>query len=251
MFKCSLPLVKTLLKAYKGYTIKDLIKIWLELRKVLINIDNLTLEFICNEHFSDTTRMARMLGEKVNCSWGLKRLELEHNNFSRRVGSILIECEDLVELNVNKLHYLFEEFSGYKLLKTNRDLSYEGYVMNHCVGTYSNKVNNDKVGIYHIKGYTFELIVSSVSTEINARNIYNSNHYNNYTLWLTTNKNSDIVRGLRIVQYRGKYNKLAPFELFNEVFNKVVEFNLKIYNATNDLRYINKIDGDILDEILF
>lgn len=227
LFKVPLPVVKVILKHYDNGFGSDLLKLWKGKLKQLINIENLRYEFINNEYFNDTVRMANMLDEKVNCSWSLKRLKQEHNNFTKRVGYILMECEDLKELKVNELHYLFERFSGYKLLKTNRELLYEGYVMKHCVGTYINKVNNGTVGIYHIDGYTFEMDVRNVSINLNSRNIYENKSYDNYNSWI--NKDSKFVFGLRIIQYRGSYNVLAPFTLFDKVFSKVIEFNYKLY----------------------
>jgi hypothetical protein len=133
------------------------LKVWKEMRKTLYNIENLKSELFTHQIFQDTCRMAQMVGEKVNCSWGIKRLTSEHDKWSKIVTQVLLENEPLMDLSI---HPIFEEFaahSGYHLLTTNHELIAEGSQMNHCVGTYSSVVNNGYSGIYRAHDHTLEL----------------------------------------------------------------------------------------------
>ena len=83
MYKCSYPVAKMLSENSAPYSPHTFIKVWKELKKVLINIENLKPEFLKSPYFMDTTKMASSLGYKVNCSWGLKRLKQEHDMYSK------------------------------------------------------------------------------------------------------------------------------------------------------------------------
>lgn len=102
-------------------------------------------------------------------------------------------------LDINPIFKEFAEFTGYRLLKTTKELAYEGKKMNHCVATYTKKVNSHRSGIYSINEYTLELII---------------------------NYNSEILNyEIKINQFRGYKNELAPEHLYLQVENKVNEFN--------------------------
>jgi hypothetical protein len=133
------------------------LKVWKEIRKTLYNIENLKLEFFKHHIFQDTCRMARMVGEKVNCSWGIKRLTSEHDKWSKIITQVLLENEPLMDLKVHPIFVEFAEHSGYKLLTTNHELIAEGNQMNHCVGTYSKNVDTGYSGIYRAHDHTLEL----------------------------------------------------------------------------------------------
>ncbi len=211
IFKCPYPVAKMLSENHGQYSPWDFIKIWKQAKKVLINVENLKPEFLNSPYFFDTTKMASTLGKKVNCSWGLKRLLEEHDNFSKEITNTILEFEELRELNVREVYKDFAVFSGFELLLTNHDLIAEGKVMSHCVGTYSSQVNTGKSGIYRYKGHTLELAY---------RKQYGSS--------------ADEKKRLCINQYMGFKNKQAPDELMNEVKDIVNNFNKTILEYDDD-----------------
>jgi len=149
-------------RAYLKY-----LPVWKEMRKNLINIENLSIEMFRNSLFQDSCRFAQMLGVKVNCSWGLKRLKSEHDKWSKIIIAVLLENEPLIELTIHPIFIEFAAHSGFELLRTNHELIAEGNIMNHCVGTYSPSVNRGTSGIYRVNGHTLELTRNSNGVRIN------------------------------------------------------------------------------------
>lgn len=133
------------------------LKEWKEIKKHLINIENMKLDFISNQYFRDTCKLAAALGRKVNCSWSDKRLKLEHNKWAKEVVNIILEFEEYRELKINQIFLDFGKFSGYEVLTSNFDLIEEGKKMSHCVGMYSGEVDAGRSCIYRRNGYTLEL----------------------------------------------------------------------------------------------
>lgn len=214
-FKVPTPVIKKLKVMFKDYNMIDVVKIWKEMKQVLLNIENLKPELFQHHLFIDTCKMARTLDKKVNCSWGVKRLTQEHDDWAKEITNTVLEFEVERELRVKDIFVKFAEVTGYKLLKTNKELLGEGMTQKHCVGTYIKKVDDGGSGIYHIKGYTLELsyykITGKWNTEINdyERTVYQ--YLNN-------------------IQFRGKFNKNAPTELQDEVNEKILAFNKGLAN---------------------
>jgi hypothetical protein len=209
-FNVPLPVIKIIKGCFKDYQNTDMMKIWKEMKQVLLNVENLKPELFGHHLFMDTCKMARTLDKKVNCSWSVKRLVQEHDDWSKEITNTVLEFEVERRLNVAKVYELFAEATGYKLLATNKDLLYEGMTQKHCVGTYISKVDSGKAGIYHIQGYTLEL---------NFAVIFGS--YDNETE--SYSKTGGAY--LRNVQLRGKFNKSASADLINEVEEKLLMFN--------------------------
>lgn len=184
-------------------------KIWKEMKKVLLGVQNLTPELFKNEYFIDTCKMAGALGRKVNCSWGLKRLKEEHDNWSKEITRTILEYAVLQKLNVGKIYMAFAMYSGYHIFRTNKEMIVEGKKQRHCVATYIDRVDSGSCGIYHVNGYTLELRRSS--------------QYLRNDMGIMTNTNKQI---LQIIQFKGLDNKNAPTELTAEVQVKLDEFNL-------------------------
>lgn len=101
------------------------------------------------------------------------------------------------EMNVGLIFKDFEEFSGYELIKTTKDLAYEGKKMNHCVGSYVTDVDSGASGIYRIENHTLEL-----------RKRWAKGH-----------------QFLRISQLRGYSNSTPPDDLSEKVGVMVENFN--------------------------
>lgn len=186
IYGCPYPIAK-FVHNYSSNTRNPLkyLKVWKEMRKNLYNIESLSEELYRNHLFQDTCSMGQMVGEKVNCSWGLKRLKTEHDKWSKIVTEVLLENEPLMDLTIHPIFVEFATHSGYTLLTTNHALISEGRNMNHCVGTYSSAVNNGYSGIFRAYDHTLELRRSG-------------------------NK-------LSISQYMGHSNIAAPLELRNQV----------------------------------
>ncbi len=165
------------------------LQVWKEQKKYLINIESLNKEFFNNPLFIDSCRMAQMVGKKVNCSWSEKRLKSEHDNWAKAITQVLLETEELRELKIGKIFKEFAEHSGFEMLLTNHALLEEGVRMNHCVGTYSGKIDNGQCAIYRVLGCTLELVLSNI------------------------NGKSE----LRIGQYMDFGNRLAPKESYDYV----------------------------------
>ena len=75
---------------FKDYNVSDMIKIWKEMKQVLINVENLKPELYENHLFIDTCKMARTLDRKVNCSWSIKRLTQEHDDWAREITNTVL-----------------------------------------------------------------------------------------------------------------------------------------------------------------
>ena len=210
LFGCPYGVAEIILSRYKDYHVGDALKIWSQTKKVLINIDNLKVEFLASQYFKDACIMAESLGRKVNCSWGLKRLKSEHDQWAKEVTEIVLEFEPLLRLNVGGVFLDFANFSGLDIITTNHELIREGKTQNHCVGTYSNAVNSGRSGIYRVDGYTMELNFSSVYMEQDK-------------ILASSLKSSKL---LKIAQIKGYRNSSPPKDLTDRMTMLVNSFNL-------------------------
>jgi hypothetical protein len=243
-FKTPLPVIKKIRGMFKDYNVSDMIKIWKEMKQVLINVENLKPELYENHLFIDTCKMARTLDRKVNCSWSIKRLTQEHDDWAKEITNTVLEFEVERKLRVKDIFVKFAEITGYRLLKTNKELLGEGMTQKHCVGTYINKVDNGSAGIYHINGYTLELSYNKISGKWNTE-------INDYE--------RTVYQYLNNVQFRGKFNKNAPNDLQNEVNEKILAFNKGLANIrggnqdmkllTEDKPIVNMYEVD-LEEVV-
>lgn len=216
--------------ANKNYfSLSSFKKHWNGIKDVLINKENLTAELFFNNIFSDSVRMANLLGYKVNCSWSKRRLKEMHDKWSNELTDIELEFEEFKELKVSKIYQKFAEFSGLKLLTNNFDLIKEGKKMKHCVATYISKVNFGKCGIYSLGDYTLEL-------NYGQHNIHEVNDP----------KSKEFV--LYINQLRGFSNISAPKVLYDNINNLVSNFNEKIkydFELIDEVNKENKKDEDV------
>lgn len=133
------------------------LKQWKEVSKVLDGVQNLTEEFYHHHYFYDTCNMAHKLGRKVNCRWGIKKLEEMHDEWSKDLRNILLDCEIEYMLKVRKPYYGLAKHTGWKLLFTNKEMLVEGVRQNHCVGSYIDRVERGECAIFHIDGFTLQV----------------------------------------------------------------------------------------------
>jgi hypothetical protein len=175
------------------------VKSWKEMKKVLINVENLKIEMFRHHGFMDACKMAGTLNQKINCSWGIKRFTDEHDAWAKEISNVLLLNQKNTKMNIFHIYEDFAEYSGYELLRTNFDMVHDGLMMNHCVATYIDKVDRGECAIYKVDGYTMEL-----------------NFGYGYT------NNQQILRNNQIKGYK---NELAPKELVDEVQMLLDAFN--------------------------
>ncbi len=151
------PVADVLSKNQLGYSPWDFIRVWKQIKRALVNVENLNSEFLNSHYFLDACRLGGLLGKKVNCSWSIKRLKAEHDEWSKEVSNIVMKYEPVIVLNTAQVYKDFAEFSGYELLTTNHELINEGRIMRHCVGSYANSVNSGSSGILRVENHTLEV----------------------------------------------------------------------------------------------
>lgn len=210
MYKTNLPVAKLLNEHNINY--KD----FKYMKRSLINIEAINPELLDStgtwnndNMLKDSIRMADILGKKINCAWSKKRLKAEHDKWSKEVTAIIMEASNR-DLKISDIYKEFADFSKYNIINTTKELTMEGLDQSHCVATYISKVDNGSCAIYHINGYTAQIL-----------------------------KNSD---GLILYQFKGLRNIEAPTELRSSVISKIVEFNKTLEKKKeevleNDLPY--------------
>jgi len=194
-----------------------LIKSWYEALKILDHTDQLSVEMLESPYFLDTCKMARTLGRKVNCKWGLTRLKDEHNRWSRDIANILLDCEVEYALRINQVYCNFAKFSGFQMFRTNKELLAEGIMQNHCVGTYIDRIQNGSCAIYHVDGYTLQVGTGESVLPIKKRDIPTAERPFAPTRY-------ERIPTLTIKQFRGKNNDSAPDALHNKVMGIMSKF---------------------------
>ena len=194
-------------------------KVWKSYLPYLKNIDKVNPELITSHYFHDTVRMAKTLGRKVNCVWGLKRLKEEHDTWAREIGNIVLDCSVEYNLNIRKEFIKFAGFSKYKLLSTNKDLLIEGMIQNHCVGTYISRVNKGECAIYNVDGYTLQLMIGDFLVDRPNERV--SDFTDKQTL-----SRLNTFKKLYIAQFKGKYNSNVPNDVLTSVIKIIDTFNL-------------------------
>lgn len=230
---------------------------WTKMLKWFEDIEHFDFNIIKQDEtlFWDTLKMAEKLNKKISGRWSFKKLTAMHDLWSVEIQNILLDCEIERDLNIVKVFKDFAEFSGYKLMKTNKDLLKEGMRQNHCVGTYIDKVDNGYCAIYDVNDYTLQLIVLEFKElgEIydfygnNIKNDLNKKTYlscydavlkdsditrkrlrSNYNVTLRPEHEELIKKGLWLhdVQFKGRFNVDAPDALRREVEKKLLEFSL-------------------------
>jgi len=213
---------------------RDFIKVWKEVVKVLDNVQSLTPEMMYHRDFMDTCKMARRLGKRVNCQWGLKRMTQEHDEWAKEITHIMLACEKEYLLDVRKHFRMFGEYSGYQLLKTNKEMLFEGMTQNHCVGTYLDKVDNGSCAIFHIEGFTLQVVLrtTEVFADTGEPIPYNLN-IGSYQMTVDADGNeiqreqrkTKHIYSLANAQFRGRHNSDPTEELKNRVNAKLKEFS--------------------------
>jgi len=158
IYKIPAPQAKLIHEADDGTRYNKIMKSVVHYLEYLDNVEALRAEWVTGglfQIFYDSLRMAKTTGNKINCSWSNKRLKLEHGKWAEIITDVIYIDGDR-PLKIDDVYNKFEEFSGFKLLKTTKDMAIEGKRQSHCVASYINKVDRGNCGIYHVKGYTLE-----------------------------------------------------------------------------------------------
>ena len=212
MFGIPYPAIEVMMTGLKanqyGINPQSFYKLWKEMKKVLVNVDNLSSELFTNQYFKDTCKMAGSVGQTVNCSWSKARLKAEHDKWSKEISNVLLLNQKNTPLRIYDIYQTFAEYSGYKLLETNYDMIEYGVIMSHCVATYIDRVNSGSCAIYKVDGHTMELRLSN-------------------------SLNDNYKKGLYWVQIKGFRNADAPNELKTQVQNMLDVFNVDIVPTYN------------------
>lgn len=116
------------------------------------------LKIKSGELIIDTIRIGKLLGKRVNLAWSVKRLTLEHDNWSQILDNITGEFFDY-NLNIHKSFLdLAEKVPELVLCKSSRELIEIGRKEMHCVGSYSSIVDSGDCAIFQYKGYTAQIL---------------------------------------------------------------------------------------------
>jgi len=199
-------------------------KVWHEMVKVLDGPEHLTIEMMNDYHFLDSCKMARTLGEKINCRWGNKRLKEMHDIWAMKITNILLASELEYNLDIWPIFITFAKHSGFQVLVTNKDLLREGMMQHHCVGTYINRVNNGECAIFHVEGYTLQISKGYIGDDDRTIVRVLGAPVDGFDFGrLPETKGKKL--GLLNQQFRGKYNQDAPQELVDLVAEKLRLFN--------------------------
>jgi hypothetical protein len=191
---------------------------WKRISPFLTNVENLKVAHFKNHLFRDAIEMAIKLDRKINCSWSDKRLKLEHDTWAKELRKIMLEFEPIIQLNPHKIFEDFEQFIGYKMLRTNHELIEEGHKQDHCVAGYGSLVSNGHCGIYQVSGYTLEV---------------------GYRIDYGIGNDKPKKKTLHYSQLRGFRNCSAPKELDDTVKSYITAFNEK-YDFDEYEKYLQK-----------
>ena len=195
-YKLPLPVAKILHNKGK---IDDRAKFIRHYVDYLDNVENLhnTLLTYDFSFFYDTLKMAKIVNKKINCSWSAKRLKAEHDAWAKIITDVIYVDGNRL-LTIGDIYLKYATYSGFKILLSTSEMAHEGMVNSHCVASYINKVDSGGCAIYHIDGYTLELVHK-----------YSKSH----------------KKYLEISQFRGYKNCEAPIELVNRVKRSLDVFN--------------------------
>jgi len=100
--------------------------------------------------YEDMVKEALILEKKIDYKWSSKRLTEEHKAWTEQIMQIEIDAlEDVVIPFVDKFSRYTPD--GFKLLKTQKEVFYEGKTMKHCLYTaYWSSIKNNSYIAYHI-----------------------------------------------------------------------------------------------------
>lgn len=183
--------------------------------KYTYNLENLNEDLLHNfDFFKDCTTMAQKMNTKVNAAWSMRRLREVHDEWSETIASLLFSADDR-EMKIEKIFEGFAQFANIRLIKNTKELALEGLKQKHCVAGYTTYIEKGNCAIFHVDGYTLQIMKSC-------------------------NGENSLILG----QFNGFADKPAPIELKRIILERLIAFN-KIENPSS------YVEEELNDEIPF
>lgn len=121
-------------------------------------------------HLDDLINQSKILEKKIDFKWSSKRMDEEHNNWTKEIMAAEIHSIPDKEVKVNNYKKIAEfvpEF--FEALDTQKKVYTEGSLMQHCVYTnYWDNINRGTFLAYHIKWKDQEATLGLHSYENNV-----------------------------------------------------------------------------------
>lgn len=160
-------------------------------------------------HYADLERQAMILGEKIDYKWSSKRMQEQHNLWTKRIMEM--ELDHIDDEPVEKIQPLQALMPpGFTLLDTQKKVFTEGKIMGHCV--YTNYWPSIKSGYY--AAVHVDLLEQSATLGLD----------------LSSEK-------MQFNQMYGKYNQPVSAELKNYVQDWLKEANAQYKHIVKDCLY--------------
>jgi len=163
-------------------------------------------------YFDDLIKIVNETDNKINFS-------LNESNIKEQHDTMLLENLDKMKaksIHVDDKFLILEKYlpKEFKIIKTGKELLFEGLIQKHCVNSYSSNINQGSCCIltteYDEKRYTAEI------------------HFG--TSWLS----DDTLHTYRVNQFKGYANSSVPKQLLIKLQEIIDEVNKK------EKKYINK-----------
>lgn len=102
-------------------------------------------------YIGDIVRQAQILDRKIDFKWSDKRMQEEHQKWTKEIMDIEFQSMEDVKAE-HLIPFLEFNYPGFKLLTTKKEVYAEGKAMNHCVYTnYWSSVERKHYMVYEIK----------------------------------------------------------------------------------------------------
>lgn len=151
-------------------------KEWKAIKANIHNIENLNVELLEKKDlFTDTVGMGYKLNKMVNAAWSSRRLKEEHDNWSKEYTDIVFEFNNR-NLNIHPVFISLNDFLGGGLIKSTKELAYEGSSQRHCVASYAGQVDKGHKAIFRLNDCTAEIINNGDRLYLNQYNGYRNEH---------------------------------------------------------------------------
>lgn len=209
-----------------GYLSARPVKVQKAIFKNCINLHRVDPELFRNmDYMCDASNMAQALCKKIDLTWSYRRLQEEHDEWSKEINNIVLGADDR-PLKIQEIYKRFGIFIRVEPISTTRELSLEGIKQSHCVGGYADQVDNGSCAIFHYKGYTLQ---------VKHCDLFNDDHFIG-TLAEGYNRQAQvkIAEGLKKVQFLGYKNRQPDKELTAEIDFLIFKFNQHEKEQTNE-----------------
>lgn len=180
--------------------------------RALKNRENFNIDWLFYENNKSEDRIiwnllryAILMDRKVDCKWSDSKVKTMNNKWTKEYAS-LVHKHDNRKLLISDVFVKFSEMFEIPMVTTIADLSYEGFKMNHCVGSYETTVSTGGSCIYSYGDYTLQLHFGLFSEGTGLSHIKRR--------W-----------GIKVGYFTGFYNCEPSYELKKKVDKMITEFN--------------------------